>query len=161
MAVRYADDMRTPVPFDTHDYVKQLTAAGVPEPQAEVHARALANLVNDQIATKRDLEELRIALKHDLDELRIATQHDIEGLRIATQHDIEGLRIAFKHDIEELRIAFKHDLEEQEMRLGHEMEKHRLGTQRDLKDLELRLTIRIGVIVAAAVGVIAGIVKLL
>jgi hypothetical protein len=55
--------MRHSIPFDTHTYVKKLTASGVPEAQAEVHAQALADLVNDELATKRDLDELRIATK--------------------------------------------------------------------------------------------------
>lgn len=43
------------IPFDTHAYVKKLTAAGLPEAQAEVQAEAIAELVNDQLATKRDI----------------------------------------------------------------------------------------------------------
>ena len=54
------------IPFDTHAYVKRLKAAGVPEAQAEVHAEAIAELVNEQLATKRDLRELELRLKHDL-----------------------------------------------------------------------------------------------
>jgi hypothetical protein len=50
--------MRSPIPFDTHAYVKDLVAAGVPEPQAEVHARVLADSVFTTLATKEDLAAL-------------------------------------------------------------------------------------------------------
>lgn len=58
--------MPSTIPFDTHAYVKKLEAVGVPEAQAEVQAEAIAALVNDQLATKRDLLELELRLKHDL-----------------------------------------------------------------------------------------------
>jgi hypothetical protein len=60
----------TAIVFDTHNYVKRLKAVGVSEEhaeeQAEVHAEALATLVNEQLVTKQYLD-LRLAeLKNDL-----------------------------------------------------------------------------------------------
>jgi len=82
--------MRHTIPFDTYAYVKQLTAAGVPESQAEVHARALAALVDEELATKRDIEELRIATKRDIDELRIASQRDLTETELRLKAHLEG-----------------------------------------------------------------------
>ena len=52
--------------FDTHAFVKELTQAGMPEEQAEVLARSQAALIDEKLATKRDLKELEMHLKHDL-----------------------------------------------------------------------------------------------
>ena len=52
--------------FDTHAFVKELTDAGMPEAQAEVLVRTQARLIDEQLATKRDLKELELRLKHDL-----------------------------------------------------------------------------------------------
>ena len=52
--------------FDTHAVVKELTEAGMPEAQAEVLARSQAMLIDEKLATKRDLKELELRLKHDL-----------------------------------------------------------------------------------------------
>jgi len=52
--------------FDTLAYAKKLKSAGFTDEQAEVQAEALAGLVNEQLATKRDLHELEMRLKHDL-----------------------------------------------------------------------------------------------
>ena len=51
--------------FDTHAFVKELTDAGMPEPQAEVLARTHAKLIDEKLATKQDLEalELRLTLR--------------------------------------------------------------------------------------------------
>lgn len=52
--------------LDTHAYVKKLKAVGFTEEQAEVQAETMADLVNDRLVTKADLD-LRIAeLKTDL-----------------------------------------------------------------------------------------------
>jgi hypothetical protein len=112
--------MRTTIPFDTHAFVKRRTATGVPEPQAEVHAQAIADLVNDELPTKRDLEALRIATKQDLAEL-------------------------------EARLG--NELSQLELRLRSESEK-------SLRESELRLTLRLGGLIAAAIAIVAAIVKL-
>ena len=51
--------------FDTHAFVKELTDAGMPEPQAEVLARTHAKLVDEKLATKQGLKalELRLTLR--------------------------------------------------------------------------------------------------
>ena len=61
--------MPSSIPFDTHAFVKKLTAAGMPPEQAEVQAEAMAELVNDQLATKRDLKEMETSLKRDMAEM--------------------------------------------------------------------------------------------
>ena len=48
--------------FDTHAFVKELTDAGMPEAQAEVLVRRQARLIDEQLATKRDLKELELRL---------------------------------------------------------------------------------------------------
>ena len=52
--------------FDTLAYAKRLKAAGFTQEQAEVQAEAIAELVEEQLATKRDLHELVIRLTHAL-----------------------------------------------------------------------------------------------
>ena len=52
----------TTIVFDTHAFVKELVAAGMPEKQAEVLARAQATLIDEQLATKQDLKELELRL---------------------------------------------------------------------------------------------------
>ena len=45
--------------FDTHAFVKRLTAAGMPVEQAEVLADEHARLLGEQLATKQDVALLR------------------------------------------------------------------------------------------------------
>ena len=60
----YNDPMST-LTFDTHKFVKRLTAAGMPDAQAEILAEEQTRLIDERLATKDDLErmELRLTLR--------------------------------------------------------------------------------------------------
>ena len=50
------------IAFDTLAYAKKLKAAGFSDEQAEVQAEALAELIDERLATKQDLKELEYRL---------------------------------------------------------------------------------------------------
>lgn len=54
--------------FNTHAFVKRLTAAGMPEAQAEVLADEQMRLIDDRLATKADIALL--ATKADITDVR-------------------------------------------------------------------------------------------
>ncbi len=58
--------------FDTHGFVKRLTAAGMPEAQAEVLAEEQTNLIGNNLATKYDLEILKRDLTIRLGSMLVA-----------------------------------------------------------------------------------------
>ena len=99
--------MSEAIAFDTHQFVKHLTANGFTEQQAEALAREQVNLLNSNLATKADIEALRLATKSDIETVKA----DIETLRQETKADIETLRQETKADIEKLRLATKADIE--------------------------------------------------
>ncbi|MGI9310407.1 MAG: hypothetical protein ACR2P7_02610 [bacterium] len=45
--------------METHEFIKELTEAGLTERQAEAIARHQAQIINDNLATKNDLELLK------------------------------------------------------------------------------------------------------
>jgi hypothetical protein len=69
------------ITFDTLAYANKLKAAGVEEKQAEVQAETLALVIDEQMASSRDLKELELSMKRDLKELEIAMKHDNEKLK--------------------------------------------------------------------------------
>jgi hypothetical protein len=79
------------VTFDTLAYAKKLKAAGFTDQQAEVQAQAFAEIIEERLVTKQDIELLR----------------------------------------------------------------------RDMKELEMRLTLRLGGMMAASIAIVAALVKLL
>jgi hypothetical protein len=59
------------IAFDTLLYSKKLIAAGFTSAQAEVQAETLAEVLEDQLATKRDLQEMENSLKRDIKEMEM------------------------------------------------------------------------------------------
>jgi hypothetical protein len=57
--------------FDTHAFIKRLTAAGMPEEQAEILAQEQARMLNEQLATKHDIALLRADMDRLKDQLTI------------------------------------------------------------------------------------------
>ncbi|MBF0435750.1 MAG: hypothetical protein HQL77_10300 [Magnetococcales bacterium] len=76
------------IAFDTHAYVKKLREAGVDERQAEVQAEALVGLVEDRLATKRDIAEL----KRDINSTLSHFQFGVCGLWIPA---FAGMTVTF------------------------------------------------------------------
>ena len=52
--------------FDTHRFVQNLVASGFTEKQAEALAYEQIRLLNNNMATKSDIEALRLATKPDM-----------------------------------------------------------------------------------------------
>ncbi|MDE0175387.1 MAG: DUF1640 domain-containing protein [Defluviicoccus sp.] len=78
--------------FDTHEAVQELTTAGVPERQAEAHVRLQARLIEQNFATKRDVDDLGAALRSEMAELRAELKGEIETLRQETRTEFAKVR---------------------------------------------------------------------
>ncbi len=63
--------------FNAIKYVGELREAGVPEKQAEVHLRILHEVIESNLATKRDIQEV----KRDIEEMRTELKRDIQELK--------------------------------------------------------------------------------
>ena len=87
----------TAITFDTLAYVKTLREAGVPEPQAEAQAGALAEALRQNMgepATKTDLRELELATRADLRELELRLDARLEAMKGDLLKWVIGLFIA-------------------------------------------------------------------
>jgi hypothetical protein len=85
--------------FDTHDYIIQLTASGIPTEEAEAHAKALGKAMNNELAKKSDLNALRAETKADLNTLRAETKTDLNTLRTEIKADLNAFRAEAKADL--------------------------------------------------------------
>ena len=88
------------------------------------------------------LVEFQVQLIND----SLATKQDIEALRLATEQSIEKLRLTTEQSIEALRLETKKDI---------------AALKTDMQKMELRLTLRLGSVTIAAVGVFATLIKFL
>ena len=88
--------MAETIPFDTHRFVKNLTANGFTEAQAEVLAEEQVHLLNSNLATKADLEKLRTDLEVKLGTLK----GDLEVKLGTVKGDLEVKLGKVKADLE-------------------------------------------------------------
>ncbi len=148
------------IAFDKLKYAKRLKDAGVPDKQAEAEVEALAEALEvnlKDLPTKDDLTRETGLLRRDLKELETSLKRDMKELESSLKRDIKELEGSQKRDLKELETSLKHDLTESESRLKHENGLMRL----EMRDIERRMTIKLGGLMVVAVGAVATLVKLL
>ncbi|MCZ7594651.1 MAG: CCDC90 family protein [Hyphomicrobium sp.] len=146
--------------FDTLSFAKRLTEAGEKPAVAEAHAMALKEFVMDTIATKADLRDLGRSLGEEIQDVRDDIQGCVAkspmsaprcgGEFAKVRTEIDGLRgelhqelASFRKEVNE-RFATKDEL------------RHEIGLLRkDIDAMGLKLTVRMGGMLAVAVGAVA------
>ena len=68
--------------FNALKYVEELEKAGVPEEQAKAQVRLLNEIVDSDLATKRDIKELDVKLSQKIKELEIGVKKEIKELEL-------------------------------------------------------------------------------
>jgi uncharacterized protein YqgV (UPF0045/DUF77 family) len=159
---------------------KRLQQTGLPEPQVEALVEALVGLAaeREQQATQRDLKETEARLEIKLAELARDTKEmetRLEGKIAELARDMKEMEVGLKRDMKEMETSLKRDMKEMETRLEgkiaelardmKEMDgrlRHDLEVMRlEARDLERRMTIKLGALMVVAVSVVAALVKLL
>ncbi len=95
--------MNMPIHFNTLDYARKLSEAGLPAEQAEAHAQALADALSEATVTPSELVLLRTDLLARIEMLRTETLASLDKFRVETQASIEKLRAETQASIEQLR----------------------------------------------------------
>ena len=128
--------------LDTLEYAKRLREAGFSESQAEGQAHALAAAMTDSIATKQDLRELEARM-------------DARFAQVGARFSQVDARFEYLERHLDTRLA------EQERRLELRFTEQTARFDGRLADLERRVTLRLGGITVAGIGVVSALVKLL
>ena len=77
----YDDTMTGAIAFDTHRFVKNLTASGFTEAQAEALAEEQANLLNSNLATMADISAVESNLRDEIQAVEKNLQAEIQTVR--------------------------------------------------------------------------------
>ncbi len=70
------------IAFDTHAVVKKLKAAGFTEEQAEAQAQILSDIIDNSLATKRDIKELERSTTQLIKELEYRLTIRLGGMMV-------------------------------------------------------------------------------
>ena len=135
--------------FDTLAYARRLRDGGVPAPVAEVHADAAREFIMTELVTKSDLEivrrELENSIQVNVDRLDASIQVNVERLETSIAHHVDRLETA----IATLRQETKDSIAALRQEMGAAM-----------KSLEDRIMVKMGFMFAAAIAILAAIIKL-
>jgi len=128
--------------MDTLAYAKRLREAGIPQQQAEAHAEAAREFMTAELATKSDIlaakTELLAVLKQEIANVKQDVARAQEGSSL--KQDIAGLR----QDVAGLKQAIAN--------FGQRIEL-------EIDNLTLRLTVRLGIMLAAGIAALGVIMK--
>lgn len=91
--------------LDTHKAVKTLRSAGFDDAQAEAVVEQINDAVNENVATKVDIERLSSGVAADIEKLSSTVAADMEKLSGTVAADIEKLSSAVAADVEKLSNA--------------------------------------------------------
>ena len=97
--------------FNAIDYAQQLEAAGVPQSQAEVHAKALSLAFSTCAASRSDLKALddKLATRLDLLEERMNSRMDAFEAKTSTRMDAFESKMTARMDAFESKITARMD----------------------------------------------------
>ncbi|KMO21807.1 coiled-coil domain-containing protein [Methylobacterium platani] len=171
----------TAVAFDTCAMVRRLEASGLSEDQAEAITGALkdgresdlaslatkVDLRETEVALRTDLREAATALQTDLRKTEVALRTDLRETQAALQTDLRKTEVALRTDLRGSEAALQADLRETEGRLdakitdlsqkvtdlSHRMDLGLAAGRADMKLLEQRMTVKLGALVAAGIGI--------
>jgi hypothetical protein len=127
--------------INTLQYAKKLEGVGYTREQAEAHVTIMVEVVEDQLVTKEDFKNLRDVTKQDFKDLREVTKQDFNDLRDITKQDFRDLRV---------EIDARFDRVDQEFR----------AVRYEMQQLEQRMTIKLGGMLAAGIAIIATLIHL-
>jgi hypothetical protein len=89
------------IAFDTLAYANKLKAVGmdpkIAEVQAELQAGLLNELTTNQLATKKDIQELRQELRQEMHELKFDLLTKLGGVIVACTAILGTLTAVFSH----------------------------------------------------------------
>ncbi len=126
--------------FDTLKLSETLREGGLPEVQAKAVSQALQETLSE-FATKRDLrdavDELRAGFRFEMQDFRGEVRSELQLFRSDAESNQRSFRSEVKADLQEMRS---------DIDLGFE------SMRAEMRQIEPRLTIRLGGIVVVALG---------
>ena len=141
--------------FDTLSFSKKMQKAGM----TELLANELAYTLRDMnvghfntLLTREEFRNFEKEIRFEIEEIRgemknLVTKTEFQNFEKEIRKEIEYIH----DDIQEIRVEFKNEIEKM-------VTKTEFNTK--IKNLELNMTIKMGVIIATGIGILAMIIKI-
>ncbi len=148
--------MENAIAFDTYAFVRKLRDAGLTEQQAAIQAEALVNLIEERLATKKDLAEVEAGLKREIEKIRSDLQRDLKELDSKTEIRLKELDTRAETRFKELDT--KAETRSKELDAKTEIRFKEIDAR--VTELELRMVvIKTGGMILAGIGILFGLMR--
>ncbi len=133
-------------------YTEELEKVGFSTEQARKSVQLWMDLMDQNFATKADFKEHYFMTKADLKDI----QNEMHELCNKLTHDMKNLEGKIQSDMKSLEGKIQSDLKSLEGKIQSDLKDFRI----ELKALEHTLTVRLGVMMAASIGIVSAIISL-
>lgn len=136
--------------FDTHKVIKDLEQAGFDEAQAEAVVAALVTTIGGNLVTKADLDVFKAEMKAEM-------QANTADLKAEFKEETAAIRSEFKEET----AAIRSEIKEETTSIRSETREESAAIRSAMQAMELRITLRLGAMIAVATAVIVVLEKIL
>ena len=92
------------IQFDTHKFIKRLTAHGFSEEQAEALAEEQVNLLNDNLATKEDIAKIESNLRLEMANIESNLKLEMSNIESNLKLEMSNLRLEMANIESNLKV---------------------------------------------------------
>ena len=150
--------------FRALKHVDELVSVGVPDKQAKKFVQLVQSTIESEVAKKEDIKTLELKVEKDIKALELKVEKDIKALELKVEKDIKALELKIEKEVKALELKIEKEVKALDLKIEKEVKALDLKIEEvkgSLKDLELRLTLRLGGIMMAGIVIVTGIMKLM
>jgi len=131
----------------TLKHVKDLEEAGLSRDQAETYIRVIAETIEDNVATRQDLEIMGAGLKQELLTSRAGLKQELLNSVTELKQEFLTSETNLRREIENTRTSLRQEIGEVRSELRNSIER----VEHKIIEAEYRLVIKMGTIVTTLV----------
>jgi len=145
------------VVFDTLILSRKLAAAGMPTEQAQGVAAAIAETLGEQIATRRDLQDV----SRDIAEAARAARAHADQVEAKLTARIDQVEAKLSTRVDQVEAALSARIDQVDAKLTAQIDQVEAKLSAEIRQSEQRQTIRLGAMLTVVTAAMATLVKLL
>ena len=139
--------------FRALKHVDELVSVGVPDKQAKKFVQLVQSTIESEVAKKEDIKTLELKVEKDIKALELKVEKEVKALELKVEKEVKALELKIEKEVKALDLKIEKEVKALDLKIEE--------VKGSLKDLELRLTLRLGGIMMAGIVIVTGIMKLM
>jgi hypothetical protein len=128
--------------FNAIEYAHQLESAGVPAAQAEVHASALAQVVESCLSAATDTRSMKGELLFKISTLEVTLRAEIKEVETNLRAEIRNVETRLRSEIKDVETRLRSEIKDVETKVRSEIKEVESNLERRIDKLEAKMNER-------------------